>query len=80
LKPKDRGSKKQIPSHALPASRLKHPAVACEHLQEPRNAGSRPEAPFFNSLPTLLIRTLFTQAIFLKIYRSFIAEFLNDKM
>jgi len=26
------------------------PPEADEHLQEPRNAGSRPEAPFFDSL------------------------------
>jgi hypothetical protein len=28
----------------------------CEHLQESRNAGSRPEAPFFNILETLCAR------------------------
>jgi hypothetical protein len=25
-------------------------SLICEHLQVPLNAGSRPEAPFFNSL------------------------------
>jgi hypothetical protein len=26
-------------------------SVICEHLQKPHNAGSRPEARFFNTLP-----------------------------
>jgi hypothetical protein len=49
-------------SERIPLGKRSPPA-ADVHLQEPRNAGSRPEAPFFNSLPTLLIRTLFTKAI-----------------
>jgi hypothetical protein len=28
--------------------------MICEHLQKPRNAGSRPEAQFFNTLPMLI--------------------------
>jgi hypothetical protein len=40
--------KNQAPSAMLPASRFQ--PIACEHLQKPRNAGARPEAPFFNIL------------------------------
>ncbi|HEX5682226.1 MAG TPA: hypothetical protein VFX82_15455, partial [Desulfobacterales bacterium] len=42
--------KKQAPSARLPASSFQLHAFRCEHLQKPHNAGSRPQAQFFNTL------------------------------
>jgi hypothetical protein len=48
-----RGLKLKKISHRQPGFQLRASSfqpIACEHLQEPHNAGSRPEASFFNSL------------------------------
>jgi hypothetical protein len=51
---KAQGSKEKTPSAQLPASSFQLPL--CEHLQKPHNAGSRPQAQFFNTLLCLRVR------------------------